>query len=95
MIEKITKTVNRCTCEYPDCVDPETGQAWCWDSETEEIPKKCSRCKRRKWNVRQDQRRSSPRFKWVRTRQCVVCGGTQWITEPGGSEICAGCGRPL
>ena len=53
-VEKITKAVNRCTCDLPDCIgrDPQTGQPRPWDSETEAIPKRCSWCKRRNWNGR-------------------------------------------
>ena len=93
MIEKITKVVNRCTCDLPDCgkknpagIDPVTGKPRPWDSETEEIPKRCSWCKRRNWNGP-----TRRQYKWTRVKKCIVCGGLDWIQTAGGEEVCAHC----
>lgn len=69
-VEKITKTVWRCTCEFPDCVgiDPKTRLPRPWDSKDEKIPDSCSWCKRRNWhgrNGRSDLRYNAPEVKWV------------------------------
>ena len=98
MIEKITKTVYRCTCELADCcgIDPKTGQPRPWESEGEKIPERCSWCKRRSWNG-QDRRRkdaaAAPRYQFVRVKRCTACGSTEWKAGADGSDLCAGCGR--
>jgi hypothetical protein len=85
-VEKITKVVNRCVCELPDCI----GKGRPWDSKDEKIPKRCSWCKRTGWNG-QDRRRKDGQYEWVRVRQCSTCGGTQWIQNAEGIEVCAHC----
>jgi hypothetical protein len=52
-IEKITKTIYRCRCEWPDCKHK-------WDAE--KIPDRCAKCKRWSWNG-VDRRRTSPHDK--------------------------------
>lgn len=99
-VEKITKTVWHCTCEFPDCVgiDPKTGLARPWDSKNEKIPDRCSWCKRRLWHDRGDRhnlRLNDPEFKWVRTRQrkCATCGSTGFEIDTAGKKVCTGCGK--
>ena len=45
-VEKVTKTVNRCVCQLPDC--PGKGKPWL--SKTERVPDRCAYCLRRTWN---------------------------------------------
>ncbi len=85
-VEKITKVVNRCICELPDCI----GAGRPWDSKDEKIPKRCSWCKRTGWNG-QDRRRKNEQSQWVRVRQCSACGGTEWVQNAEGIEVCAHC----
>lgn len=51
-VQKITKTIYRCTCELDDCpsLDRTTGKRKSWDSLTNEIPKRCVHCGRHSWN---------------------------------------------
>jgi hypothetical protein len=100
MIEKITKTVYRCTCELLDCcgIDPKTGKPRPWDTQEEKIPDRCSWCKRRTWN-HPDRRRKdtsqTPQYKWIRTKQCAACGGADWNSDAEGNESCAHCGAKV
>lgn len=41
MIQKITAVRYQCKCDWPDCAHP-------WESD--EIPERCAKCKRRTWN---------------------------------------------
>ena len=101
MIEKITKIVYRCTCDLPDCgkknpagID-EHGKPRSWDSKDDKIPDRCSWCKRRSWNGRDRRLKDpsqSPKYNWVRAKQCAACGGTEWKKDGKGNEVCAACG---
>lgn len=97
MHEKITKTVYRCTCDLPDCgkINPagidKGGKPRHWDSKDDQIPDRCSWCKRRTWDG-QDRRRKEthPDYKWAHVKQCAACGSTEWK-----NGVCARCkGRP-
>ncbi len=46
MIKKVTRVCYRCVCDLPDC----PGKGRPWFSQDEEIPKRCSWCKRYTWN---------------------------------------------
>ncbi|HEX5426573.1 MAG TPA: hypothetical protein VFW94_23700 [Candidatus Acidoferrales bacterium] len=51
-VQKITKTIYRCTCELDDCpsLDPKTGKRRSWDSVENKIPSRCNFCGRFSWN---------------------------------------------
>ena len=50
--KKITKTVYVCVCDLPDCcgIDKKTGKPRPWETRDDQIPSRCSWCKRRTWN---------------------------------------------
>jgi len=87
-IRKTTKTVYECICELPDC--PGKGEPWI--SQDERIPKRCRWCGHYSWNG-QDRRRKADGYVFVRARQCTTCGGTEWIKDGAGRDVCATCAQ--
>jgi hypothetical protein len=88
-IRKITKIVYECVCELPGC--PGNGQPWI--SADDQIPKRCRWCGHYSWNG-QDRRRKDQGFTFARVRQCAKCGGTKFIKNGQGAEVCAVCHPP-
>ena len=86
-VESVTKVVNRCVCELPDC----PGKREPWFSKDDKIPARCRWCKSTNWNGQGDRRRKNATSRWMRIRVCEHCGGTDWVQDSFGAMVCAHC----
>jgi hypothetical protein len=73
-VEKVTIVVNRCVCKLPDCI----GKGRPWESDDENIPKRCRWCKRSSWNGQDLRYNNAPHpagsvEKVTKTRYRCVC----------------------
>ena len=73
MVEKKTKTILKCTCELPGC----RGS---WESQGEDIPKRCRWCSSPRWN------RTDLRYKHMLTANGKTMTIPQWADEIGVAE---------
>jgi len=81
VIEEVDRKVYHCICERTQC--RHDWYAW-------EKPDRCAKCKSRAWNGSTRTKRQT-NAKWIRVKQCTVCGGIDWIKDEQGKSVCAHC----